>query len=259
MTGSRNRFIPVASSIVAAAKGNVMTTGHFGLALGVKAGTPRIPLWALFVAAYLLDIVFIVLVAAGVESFAPLNPGHFGYGQVLIHAYYSHSLVGALAISGVATLITLPIWGKRNAIVIGAVVLSHWILDLIVHRADLPILPGNGGHLPLLGFGLWNYPAVSAALEITIVAAGVYLYFRSSHSVAGPKTQDDRRRRKHAVVSTIVTGLLLALLAASDFLAVSTSAGILIMLLLIVLSGWLDSRIGWNLDHKTSRAEMAAS
>jgi len=229
-----------------------MTTGHFGLAVGVKAGAPRVPLWALLVAGYLLDIVFIVLVAAGVENFELMNPGHPAYGQVIIHAYYSHSLAGALVISGVAALITLPIWGKQNSIVIGAVVMSHWILDLLVHRADLPILPGNGGHLPVLGFGLWKYPALSALLEIAIVIAGIYLYFRSTHWVTGTKTPDSRRRRKRAVVSTIVIGLLLVLLAASDFLAVSTSAGILIMLLLIVLCGWLDSRIGWNLSFETA-------
>ncbi len=218
-----------------------MTTGHFSFAAGVKAVAPRVPLWALFVASYLLDFVFIVLVAAGVESFSPMNPGHPGYGQVIIHAYYSHSLVGALALAGIAILVALPVWGRRNAIVIGAVVVSHWILDLVVHRPDLPILPGNAGNLPLLGLGLWNYPAASAVVELILVAAGVYLYLRSSRIEA--KSDSSHGNRRRARVAVIFTALLLVLLAVSDFLAMSTIAGLVIMLLLIVLCGWLDSRI----------------
>lgn len=236
-----------------------MTAGHFGFAVGVKAGARTAPLWALFVASYLLDFVFIGLVAAGIESFAPMNPGHPAYGQVIIHAYYSHSLVGALVIAAVAWLVSLPAWGKRNAGVIGAVVMSHWILDLIVHRADLPILPGNAGGLPMLGFGLWNYPAVSAVLESAVTLAGLYLYFRSSMSVTRASSGSPPSRRGRAIVSVVVTGVVLVLLAASDFLALSIFISILFMLMLIVLSGWLDSRIGWAGAEAGSPAKPAAS
>jgi hypothetical protein len=223
-----------------------MTTGHFGLAAGVKAATPRVPLWALMVASYLLDFVFIGLVAAGVESFAPLHPGYPAYGQVVIHAYYSHSLVGAVVLAGVATLVSLPFWGKRNALVIGAVVLSHWVLDLVVHRPDLPILPGNAGQLPLLGFGLWNHPAASGIVELAIVAVGVWLYYHSSETATEVRSPDPRRRRSRAVLAVAVTGALLVLLAISDFLAMPMMIGVLIMLSLIVLCGWLDSRVEWS-------------
>src|SRR5690349_3819271 len=147
-----------------------MTAGHFGLAAGVKAGAPRLPLWALMVATYLLDIVFIILLAAGgIENFAPIDPAHPSYGAVIIHAYYTHSLVGALLISAIAGLIAMRFWGQRNGLVIGAVVFSHWVLDLLVHRPDLPILPGNLGNLPLLGFGLWQVPVVSFLVELVLV------------------------------------------------------------------------------------------
>ena len=83
-----------------------MNAGHFGLAAGVKAWAPRIPLWALMVSAYLLDIIFIILYIFGIESFRPIDPAHPGYGSVIINALYTHSLVGALLISAFARSIT---------------------------------------------------------------------------------------------------------------------------------------------------------
>lgn len=223
-----------------------MITGHFGLAVGVKAGAPRLPLWALFVASYLLDLVSIGLIAAGVESITPMNPGHPAYGQFIIHAYYSHSLVGAIVLAGIATLIALPLWGKRNSLVVGAVVISHWILDLIVHRHDLPILPGNAGNLPMFGFGLWNYPVASGIVELAICAVGMYLYVRSAQKTTDPGSAANRQGRGRIVLSAAVTSALLMLLAFSDFLSINIVLDILIILLLIVLSGWLDSRIAWR-------------
>jgi hypothetical protein len=65
-------------------------------------------------------------------------------------------------------------------VVLGAVVFSHWLLDLIVHRADLPILPGNPGDLPRVGFGLWKVPAASILVELALVVAGAWLYWRAA-------------------------------------------------------------------------------
>jgi hypothetical protein len=62
---------------------------------------------------------------------------------------------------------------------LGAVVFSHWLLDLVVHRGDMPILPGNAGDLPRLGFGLWKAPAVSILVELALVVAGAWLYWRA--------------------------------------------------------------------------------
>lgn len=62
---------------------------------------------------------------------------------------------------------------------------SHWVLDLLVHRADMPILPGNIAHLPRLGFGFWRFTWVSAAIEAVLVllGAGVYLAAARSDSI----------------------------------------------------------------------------
>jgi hypothetical protein len=223
-----------------------MTTGHFGFAAVVKSSAPRVPLWALILSTYLLDVVFIVLAAAGIENFAPLNPAHPAYGQVLIHAYYSHSLGGAALIAIIAGLLAHWAWGKRAGAVIGAVVFSHWILDLIVHRPDLPILPGHLDHLPLLGFGLWQLPAVSAVVELALALGGVYLYYRSARNAPAPSGQGDERRI-HALVASGVTGLLLILLLATDVLNLPLFIAIVLILLLMVLCGWLDSRLNWSL------------
>ena len=70
---------------------------------------------------------------------------------------------------------------------LAAVVFSHWLLDLIVHRADLPILPGNAGDLPRLGFGLWKVPAASILVELACRSAdptGPKIHHQRVHQVA---------------------------------------------------------------------------
>lgn len=226
-----------------------MTTGHFALAAGAKAGTTRVPLWTLFLASYLLDVVFIALAAAGVESFAPLDATHRAYGQVAIHAYYSHSLVGACLIAVAAGLISRRFLGKRGAFLVASVVASHWLLDVVVHRPDMPILPGNAGGLPLLGLGLWNYPLASAAVEVLLVGFGVLLYLESTLGGAQSDAPGARRRNLRAAVAVAVVAALLAMLAAADFLALPTVVALMLMLLLIVVGGWLDWR-----SHPVSRS-----
>jgi hypothetical protein len=222
-----------------------MTSGHFGFAAGVKSVAPKVPLWALMLGTYLLDIGFIVLVAAGLESFSPLDPAHPAYGEIVIRAYYSHSLAGALLIAAVSGWLAVWKWGERAGFVIGAVVFSHWILDLIVHRPDLPILPGNLGGLPLLGFGLWRLPAVSAGVELALALGGAYLYYRIALTASAP-VGDKGARRIRPLVAAGVTGLLIVLLLIVDVFQLPMWIAIVLLLLLIVLCGRLDSRLDWS-------------
>lgn len=191
-----------------------MTPGHFGLAAGAKKFAPRVPLWALFLSTYLLDVVFVFLLAAGVESITPLDPAHpNAYGQIIIHAEYTHSLVGALAISALAGWLASRRWERRGGITIGIVTFSHWILDLLVHRPDLPILPGNLGNLPLLGLGLWEYPRASMALELLLILVGATFYLFSVI-----KLSEENRRR--AWTAGLVTAALLVLLYVANTMGV---------------------------------------
>jgi len=194
-----------------------MVAGHFGLAAGIKKIAPGLPLWSLLLASFFLDVVFIFFAAGGLEKIIPVdqaNPN--AYGGSLIHAYYTHSLVGALLISAIAGLFAGWRWGKRGGYVIAGVVFSHWILDLIVHRPDLPILPGNLGNLPLLGFGLWQYPAISAILELILVIGGTWFYYRAAMQAAEASANQEQRRR--AMTSTIGVAVLLVLLLAANVL-----------------------------------------
>ncbi|MEW9701170.1 permease [Paenibacillus sp. SI8] len=154
-----------------------MFAGHFGLAAAVKAKTPEVPIWALMLSTQLLDVIFVPLFLSGVEKIDTSNGT--GYGEGIIHADYTHSLLGAGIIAILAALIAWKLWGKRGGLAIGLLTFSHWLLDLLVHRVDMPLLPGNAGGLPLLGFSLWQWPAVSSALEVILVVAGAFFYYRS--------------------------------------------------------------------------------
>jgi hypothetical protein len=156
-----------------------MVTGHFGLAVGVKAYERFVPLWSLMLATVWLDVLFIFTYAAGIEEVddAPGTDG--GYGDVIIHADWTHSLVGAAVISIVTGWLVIRWWGRRGGIVIGAVVFSHWILDLIVHRDDLAIFPGNAGDIRV-GFGLWENHGASIAAEAALLLVGAFLYWRAA-------------------------------------------------------------------------------
>jgi membrane-bound metal-dependent hydrolase YbcI (DUF457 family) len=189
-----------------------MVTGHFGLAAGVKASERFVPLWALMLATVWLDILFIPLLAAGVESIDDYPGTDGGYGDVVIHADWTHSLVGAAAISIVTGWLVTRWWGRRGGIVIGAVVFSHWILDLIVHRDDMPIFPGNAGDIRV-GFGLWEFKWVSVLVEAAILLIGAFLYWRAA-------TETERAAGVTARRANLVTALIVlsgAVVLALDF------------------------------------------
>jgi hypothetical protein len=98
-------------------------------------------------------------------------------------------------------------WGRRNGIVLSAVVFSHWVLDLLVHRADMPILPGNAGDLPRLGLGLWRLPAASAAVELALVVVGTYLYWRAAMKVVSDGGEPTTKSATRLAMLMLVSGL----------------------------------------------------
>ncbi|TDQ45420.1 permease [Actinorugispora endophytica] len=156
-----------------------MLAGHFGVAGIVKAWRPALPMGVLLVAGQLPDIVFLPLAAAGIEGLVPVE-GASGYGSLLIDAAYSHALVSNVLLAVAAGLLVQVLargrWGPDAGAVVGGVVFSHWLLDLLVHRPDIAVLPGGLGGLPMLGLGLWETPLLAALVEGALVAAGVVLY-----------------------------------------------------------------------------------
>ncbi|QMV42789.1 metal-dependent hydrolase [Cohnella cholangitidis] len=187
-----------------------MFAGHFGLAAGVRAKAPEVPLWALMAATQLLDVAFIPFLAAGVETMEEETGS--GYGDWIIHADYTHSLLGAIVLAVLAGMLAKKLWGAKSGRVIGLVVFSHWLLDLVVHRADMPLLPGNLGDLPLLGLGAWKVEGIAIGLESILIAAGLIMYTRAVLKTAGSG------RRMTAYLSSAVMGVLLALTLLSDVL-----------------------------------------
>ncbi|HKP51746.1 MAG TPA: permease [Chloroflexia bacterium] len=176
-----------------------MLAGHFGLAAVVKAREPQVPLWALMVSTQLLDIIFVVLYVAGIEKIVPVEGSNGGYGQLIGRNFdYTHSLVGALIISLVAMVVAAIPWGRRNGLIIGAMVFSHWVLDLLVHRPDLAILPGNAGDLPRIGLGLWAIPWLTMAMELVLILAGAYLYY---HAAMRSAVKAERQEAKAGVAT----------------------------------------------------------
>lgn len=159
-----------------------MIAGHFGFAAGVKAAEKQVPLWSLMLASVWLDVVFVPLFLGGIETSTPVEGTTGGYGNAIIHADYTHSLVGALALSAVFGGVAAIFWGRRSGVILAGVVFSHWILDLLFHRGDMPILPANIGNLPRLGLGLWQMPVLAAAIELAIVVAGGVLYWRAARA-----------------------------------------------------------------------------
>ena len=166
-----------------------MIAGHFGFAAIVKSREKTAPLWGMMLATVWLDLVFTPLFLAHWETMQPVRPG---YGGMVIHADYTHSLLGMLVLSAVLGAMFLPGFGGRVSVVVGLVSASHWVLDLLVHRPDLPLLPANLGNLPRLGFGLWNYPRAAAAAELLLVAAGAVAYWRAAVQVSAQAGKGQR-------------------------------------------------------------------
>jgi hypothetical protein len=190
-----------------------MIAGHFGFAALAKSREPRVPLWSLMLATVWLDIVFVPLFVMKIETLAPVPGLHGGYGENIIHADYTHSLVGALILSLVFGLLFGVRWGRRCAIVLAFISFSHWLLDLVVHRHDMPILPGNYGNLPRLGFGLWQFRTGSALTELLLVILGAWCYWQAASVV----TVAAQRGRTRAMITAALIFLFGVIILAVDF------------------------------------------
>lgn len=144
-----------------------MFIGHYGLGYVVKKKAPELPLWLLFTSVQLLDLVAFTFVLLGIEK-ASYNPSVNPFFRNQLDLPFSHSLLGAIIISLIVFFIFWLKDKKRWAWILGLCVLSHWFIDLIVHTNDLPILFGTYK----VGFGLWNFPYLTYAIEILFVLIG---------------------------------------------------------------------------------------
>jgi hypothetical protein len=184
-----------------------MIAGHFGFAAAVKAQERQTPLWALMLATVWLDVVFVPLFAAKVETISVAPGTNGGYGSAIIHADYTHALLGTIGLSVLFGAAALIRWGRRTGVVLGAVVFSHWLLDLVMHRADMPLLPGNAGHFPEFGFGLWRYPVAAMVVELVIVVIGAGLYWRAARATVAASGSSKKSRANVAGFLVLACGI----------------------------------------------------
>jgi hypothetical protein len=161
-----------------------MFIGHFAVGLAAKRYSPKVNLGIFFISCQLLDLIWPVLVLVGVEhvsvdhSATVVTPFDFSYYP------FSHSLTMSLIYSLLFGGISWKLAGSiKTAIVIGVVVLSHWGLDFITHRPDLPLFFNNFK----VGLGLWNSTIGTFIVEAGLFCVGVVLYLKSSPLISTSK------------------------------------------------------------------------
>ncbi|RYD93086.1 MAG: hypothetical protein EOP61_24280 [Sphingomonadales bacterium] len=213
-----------------------MFAGHYAAAFAAKAVEPRAPLWTLIAGAQLVDIGWAALVMTGIEH-GRIDPTLPGSALVLEHMPFTHSLPAAIAWSLAAALLARYalrlVWPA--AIAIAAVVFSHWLLDLIVHRPDLELYPQG----PKLGFALWDLEVAEQAVEIGLIAiAGIF--WSAQRTRAGQKAWPAA-----AFIGLLVAVQIIALLMpaeASNNLAESGAMALPTYLVLAIVAIFLDGK-----------------
>jgi len=155
--------------------------GHFALALGAKRAVPAISLGTLFLACQLADILWPTFVLAGLER-VDVDPGNTAFTPLNFISYpFSHSLVALVLWGAVLAAFYRTIGGSsgRAAVLLAFLVVSHWILDVITHRPDVPLsISGNAK----VGLGLWNSVLGTILVEAVFLVVGLLLYLRQTRA-----------------------------------------------------------------------------
>jgi len=158
-----------------------MFIGHFGLAFAAKRAAPRTSLGTMFVAAQLADLLWPILLLAGVEQVRIAQASRNPFLTLDFVSYpWSHGLLTELvAGAAFAALYFAVTRYAAGAIVVGLLVPSHWLVDLVVHVPDLPLYAGGAARF---GFGLWRNPIATVVLELVVYFAGVWVYARAARA-----------------------------------------------------------------------------
>jgi hypothetical protein len=154
--------------------------GHFAVGFAAKRAAPRASLGVLMAAPLFLDLLWPIFLLAGIES-VRIDPGNTAFTPLDLHDFpWSHSLVTSVAWS---LVFGGAFWAAtryaRGAIVLAVGVFSHFVLDFVTHRPDMPLYPGS----PMsVGLGLWNSRPATMAVEITMFVIGVAIYARATRA-----------------------------------------------------------------------------
>ncbi len=148
--------------------------------MAAKKIDPSPSLGTLFMAAQFIDLLWPLFLLLGWER-VEIDPGNTAFTPLnFLHYPISHSLVGVLGWAiGFGIVYFAVRKNGKAALLLGGLVVSHWFLDLLVHRPDLPLSPWSD---LMVGFGLWNRVALTVLLESAIFAVGALLYLRTTRA-----------------------------------------------------------------------------
>jgi len=215
-----------------------MFLGHYAVGLAAKKIAPQASLGALIAAPILLDLLWPIFLLLGWEH-VTIEPNRNPFLRLVFDFYpISHGLI---AVVGWATLFASLYFGftryALGAITIWLGVVSHWFLDFIVHRPDLPLYSGSR----VYGLGLWNHRGVTIAIELALLALGVFLYLR-------------RTRAKDRIGNYVFWAFILFLLAAYAGEVFGPPPPSVKKLALVTLLTWLFIAWAWWFDrHRETR------
>lgn len=158
-----------------------MFVGHYAVALAAKKGAPKVSLGTLFLAAQFVDLLWPLLLLVGLEH-VRIDPGNTILTPIDFYDYpISHSFIAAIVWSGVLGFLIFSIKrDKKSSFVVGLCVFSHWILDFITHRPDLPLAFDKDMYF---GLGLWNSPIGTILIELGLFMTGTLIYVRATKSI----------------------------------------------------------------------------
>ena len=158
-----------------------MLLGHYGVAFAAKRAAPRTSLGMLNFAAELLDELWPIFVLMGLET-VRVVPGLMAANPLdFVYYPYSHSLVAAIGWSVLLGGLYYAMRRyRRGAVVVALLVLSHWFLDLPMHRVDLPLWPGSDVKV---GLGAWRSIPLTIAIELVVFVGGLVVYLRTTRAI----------------------------------------------------------------------------
>jgi FtsH-binding integral membrane protein len=157
-----------------------MFLGHFAVGFASKRLAPQTSEGALVTAPIFLDLLWPIFLTLGVET-VRIDPGNTAVTALDLHDFpWSHSLVmsvlWSILLGGVVLAATRS---RRGALVVGLGVFSHWVLDFVTHRPDLPLYPGSSTYL---GLGLWRSLPATLIVELLMFVAGIAVYLRTTRA-----------------------------------------------------------------------------
>jgi membrane-bound metal-dependent hydrolase YbcI (DUF457 family) len=156
--------------------------GHIAVGLAGKRFAPRASLATLLFAPMFLDLLWPIFLLLGWER-VRIDPGNTAFTPLDFESYpWSHSLHMTLFWAGLVGVVFRAVTrDTRSAVWIGMAVASHWLMDWVTHRPDLPLWPGG----PRVGLGLWNSVAATVIVEIVLFIVGLWLYLRATRPRGG--------------------------------------------------------------------------